>query len=102
MNHVRLSTRQRDALTYALDAAKLSQEARVYLFGSRTDPNATGGDVDLLVYAPGADRYELAKIIRLAYQRTLDERIDVIVVDPDHPDAEQSVFLRTVHKELLR
>jgi hypothetical protein len=52
--------------------------------------------------APGADRYEPAKIIRLAYQRRLDERIDVIVVDPDHPDAEQSVFLRTVHKELLR
>jgi len=87
MSHIRLSIRQRDALSYALDAAKLSRETRVYLFGSRTDPDATGGDVDLLVYAPGADRYELAKIIRLAYQRKLDERIDVIVVDPNHPDA---------------
>lgn len=102
MNRVRLSARQRDALAYALDAANLPQRTSVYLFGSRTDPEAGGGDVDLLVYAPGADRYELAKIIRLAYQRRLDERIDVIVIDPDYPDAGQSAFLRTVHKERLR
>ena len=102
MNKLRLSARQREALAYALDAAKLPEGTRVYLFGSRTDPDASGGDVDLLVYAAGADCYELAKVIRLAYQLQLDERVDVIVIDPDHPDAAQDALVRTVHKERLR
>ncbi len=102
MEKVRLSIRQREALSYALDSSELPEGAKVYLYGSRTDPEAAGGDVDILVYAPGADRYELAKRIRRAYRQRLEERIDVIVIDPERPDSAQGAFLRTLKKVAIR
>ena len=99
---VRLSMRQRQALSSALGESALPKGTKVYLYGSRTDPEAAGGDVDILVYAPRADRYELARRIRRAYQRKLDERIDVIVIDPERQDPAQTAFLRTVRKVPIR
>ena len=102
MGNVRLSARQSEALAQALDSAHLPLGSKVYLFGSRTDMNAAGGDVDLLVSAPRADRYDVAKRIRREYHRIIGERIDIIVVDPEHPDPAQEAFLRTVTKVPVR
>lgn len=87
MGEVRLSERQRDALSYALESVKMTEGSEVYLFGSRTDPYSAGGDVDILVYSSCRDPYGLARAIRRAYRQRLDGRIDVIVVDPAHEDA---------------
>ena len=62
--------------------------SRVALFGSRTDPRARGGDVDLLVISPGdpgtLTRARLQAIARL--QLDLGEQhIDLIATaDPEH------------------
>jgi len=63
-------------------------EAKVMLFGSRADDRARGGDIDLLVEvderlenrAGAASR--LAALLQIALG---DQRIDVVLVDPDTP-----------------
>ncbi|HFD78958.1 MAG TPA: nucleotidyltransferase domain-containing protein [Gammaproteobacteria bacterium] len=61
-------------------------DARVILFGSRTDDTARGGDIDLLVQldSPDADRQRKAlKLVARLQMRLGDQPIDVLVLDPD-------------------
>ena len=65
--------------------AMLGPDARVRLFGSRTDDAARGGDIDLYVEVDRPLGNRVAAASRLAGQlqiRLGDQRIDVILVDP--------------------
>jgi predicted nucleotidyltransferase len=71
-------------------AAKLvGDEARIVLFGSRTDDDQRGGDIDLLIDLPNIDaekqRKSLTFVARLR-RRLGDQRIDVLVADPSTPE----------------
>ena len=61
-------------------------QARVRLFGSRTDDSQRGGDIDLLVELPrhqsDARRKSLTLVARLQ-MRLGDQPIDVLVIDPE-------------------
>lgn len=64
---------------------QLGQSVRVWLFGSRTDTNLQGGDIDLLVETDrGFDNRMLAAArLDAALQMALDEqKFDVLLVDP--------------------
>jgi len=60
-------------------------DAQVKLFGSRTNDNARGGDIDLLVDLPfcmtDIERKTMQLIARLQL-RIGDQPIDVLVIDP--------------------
>lgn len=63
-------------------------QARVSLFGSRTDDSLRGGDLDLLVELPAPDPEYRRKALTLAallQQRLGDQPIDVVVIDPATP-----------------
>ncbi|MEF8794095.1 nucleotidyltransferase domain-containing protein [Thiohalorhabdus sp.] len=63
----------------------LGEDARVWLFGSRADDAARGGDIDLFVETdrPIANRAETASRLAARLQLRLgDQRIDVVLVDP--------------------
>lgn len=63
-------------------------QARVSLFGSRTNDRLKGGDIDLLVELPEPvdDRLRLSLTLVARLQRKLGDRaIDVIVLDPRTP-----------------
>lgn len=63
-------------------------EAKVKLFGSRTNDDARGGDIDLLVELPSITAEIERKIIQLTARLQLrigDQPIDVLVVDPSTP-----------------
>lgn len=63
-------------------------DARVSLFGSRTDDAQRGGDIDLLVDLPRPDPASAKKSLTLAallQQRLGDQPIDILVVDPTTP-----------------
>lgn len=66
-------------------------DARVFLFGSRTQDNLRGGDIDLLVElpAPSSTQVRLQVSVRTAarVQRLIgDRKIDVLVADPLMPE----------------
>jgi predicted nucleotidyltransferase len=84
---LRLSPQQ-VAIIKAEAQRQLGTEARVILFGSRTDDSARGGDIDLLVLTSSPVENRALAAIRFAaalQQRLGDQRIDVLVVTPDTP-----------------
>ena len=73
-------------------------EAKVLLFGSRTDPRARGGDIDLLVVSdkPVAEPERKAlKLVARLQIRLGDQPIDVLVLDPQ-------TLRQPIHEEALR
>jgi predicted nucleotidyltransferase len=72
---------------------------RVFLFGSRTNDAAKGGDIDILLYSE-AHPFDTAHRVASRFAREFDAKLDVLVVDPDHP-AEQAAFIATLTLEPL-
>ncbi|PWV78260.1 nucleotidyltransferase domain-containing protein [Halomonas sp. A11-A] len=62
------------------------ESAAVWLFGSRADDNARGGDIDLMVETPlqSADEIVEAKLDALVelHQRLGDQKIDLVIKRP--------------------
>lgn len=81
---MRLSAEQRHALKVHI-AHELGADCEVLLFGSRTDDNQRGGDVDLLVRSPRTLQRKVWLAARLAAraERLLGgRRVDVLLIDP--------------------
>jgi predicted nucleotidyltransferase len=93
---VRLSSKQVDVIK-AEARRQFGPEARVILFGSRTDDQARGGDIDLLVETPWLLDNRVSAAARFAatlQQRLGDQRIDVLIATPDTP-------LQPIHRAAL-
>ena len=81
---MRLSTDQRRSLKVHF-VAQLGDDCRVLLFGSRTDDDQRGGDVDLLVLSPRPvpDRAWFAACLAAQAERLMGgRRVDVPLSDP--------------------
>lgn len=94
---MRLSAEELAALRKALRGETYR---RVFLFGSRTDDQTRGGDIDLLVYS-AAPAFEFSSRVASRFAREFDAKLDVRVVDPDRLTPEQSAFLSTLKREPL-
>jgi len=71
--------------------------ASVWLFGSRLDDAAKGGDVDLLIKleSPTADKAVLAARYNSLLQMKLGlQKFDILVIDPSTP-------LKQIHQQAL-
>jgi hypothetical protein len=89
-----------DELAALREALRGESYRHAFLFGSRTDDNRRGGDVDLLLHS-AAPAFPLAHRVASRYARIMDARLDVLVVDPERPTAEQRAFLATLKLEPL-
>lgn len=94
---MRLSPEERSALREALHGIDYEH---AYLFGSRTDDARRGGDIDLLLYSR-QPAFRLAHEVASRYARLRDAHLDVLVVDPAAPTAEQQAFIATLNLEPL-
>ena len=56
-------------------------EARVFLFGSRTDDNAKGGDIDLLVISNLLTASDKSGILLKLYDLLGEQKIDLLITD---------------------
>jgi len=63
-------------------------EAEVYLFGSRTDDTARGGDIDLLVLSKRIGLMQKLEILAQLHKKLGDRKIDLAVFsDANRPFA---------------
>lgn len=99
-SELRLDHQQKKALEIAFENLNVD----VYLFGSRTNPSAKGGDVDVFVLHDGTpeENYLLRKNILQKFQQICDERIDIVVLPPIYSmDYSQKIFFESTDKICL-
>ena len=90
---VRLSTRQISLIKKAVTEV-FGPSAMVWLFGSRTDDSAKGGDIDLYIEAEPTDNLTILKsrlLVKL-WGMIGAQKIDIIVKQPQQA-------LKGIHKE---
>ena len=60
--------------------------AAIYLFGSRADDSAKGGDIDLLVLSKKINLMDKLEILAQLHQRIGERKIDIAIYpDTTHP-----------------
>lgn len=91
---VRLDDAEIAALAAALDGVSAFS---IELFGSRTDPAARGGDIDILILST-APRLQTARRVSSRFFTHCEERIDVVVLDPARVSAVEEAFLRSLRR----
>ena len=70
-------------------------DARVLLFGSRTDPGKKGGDIDLLVISAKLGFTDKLNILADLHQQLGEQKIDILIDSPDKKDCSGD-FARTI------
>jgi len=91
---IRLDDVEAAALAAAVDG--IAAES-VELFGSRADPASRGGDIDLLILT-AAPRFDTARKVSVRFFLDCEERIDVVVLDPDRLSAADEAFLASLRR----
>lgn len=92
---MRLAAIEHSAISEVIHQA--DADAFIYLFGSRVDDVATGGDIDLLVLSKKIDLMMKLRILAQLHQKLGERKIDIAVyVDTSRP------FPRMVMQEGIR
>ncbi|MGE5479154.1 MAG: nucleotidyltransferase family protein [Chloroflexota bacterium] len=93
---MRLNQEQIEAIRSAF--AEIIGDGKAYLFGSRTDDAAKGGDIDLLIITP--QRASLESILRFKtrlLRRLGEQKIDVV----NYAEGESASFLDIISREAI-
>ncbi|MDX8409991.1 MAG: nucleotidyltransferase domain-containing protein [Mariprofundales bacterium] len=93
---MRLDAQQKSALFKAIRGL-----SPVYLFGSRTDDAARGGDIDLLLYSH-EPAFALSRRVARDFFLECEEKIDVVVVNPDAITPEQQALINSACLERIQ
>jgi len=71
--------KQQQIKTIKQQAAKLAPDAEVFVFGSRTDPAARGGDIDLLLLGEAKLPMSILRRLRRAIlQQIGEQKLDIV------------------------
>jgi predicted nucleotidyltransferase len=89
---MRLANEERSAIGDAIRQA--DAQAQIYLFGSRVDDAARGGDIDLLVLSKRINLMSKIDILAQLHRKLGERKIDIAV----YPDATRP-FPRMVMRE---
>ena len=97
IDNLRLTTFERRALNEALSGV----DGSVYIFGSRANLSKRGGDIDLLIFAKSSSPYKLAQDVTVKFQMQCDEKIDVLVADPEKSSGSEQNFINSIMSEAV-
>lgn len=86
--NVRLSQEEREAIVSVLRAE--DPEGKVYLFGSRTDVDKRGGDIDIFFQTGKKLTFKKRLFLEYRLRAVCDTKIDLLVKSPDEPN--QPIF----------
>ncbi|VAX38069.1 hypothetical protein MNBD_UNCLBAC01-1337 [hydrothermal vent metagenome] len=91
---MRLDDQEKRALKKALEGVK----GEIFLFGSRVDDSKKGGDIDVLILS-SENAYRVSQEVSVKFFMECEEKIDVVVMDPDNLRMEQQAFLNVIQKK---
>ena len=74
---MRLTQAERHLLKNQLHT--LSDEAKLYLFGSRVDDDARGGDIDLLVLSDTLTRRDIRRLRIAFFEKFGEQKLDIVL-----------------------
>jgi len=94
---MRLDKNQLKALKHALKEV----DGEVFLFGSRVDDDKRGGDIDILVFSEN-NPFKLSRQISIDFFSECEEKIDVVVMNPNSLTKEQQAFLNIIKREKIQ
>ena len=78
---MRLTAIEKTAIIEAVTRVDL--EARIYLFGSRTDDNKKGGDLDILIYSKDITFGDKLKIKAAIFEKIDEQKIDLVITEDE-------------------
>ena len=90
---VRLYEIEKKALYNAISNIK----GEVYLFGSRVDDTKKGGDIDILIFTKDK-AFDTSHNVAVKFFMECEEKIDVIVMNPEKLTKEQKAFFNVIEK----
>lgn len=73
-------------------------EGEIYLFGSRTDQNKRGGDVDILILSEIENPLKLKLELQTKYLLEADESIDIVIFNKNKLTKSQQEFFDSIDK----
>ena len=76
---IRLS--QKELATLKQSLGELTDDYTLYLFGSRTDPEKRGGDIDLLIVSEKLKRRDLRKVRIDFFKKFGEQKLDIVLDD---------------------
>ncbi|CAH9018337.1 nucleotidyltransferase domain-containing protein [Candidatus Nitrosacidococcus sp. I8] len=99
---MRLQPKEISAIKQAVEAV-IGSDAKVYLFGSRTDDTQLGGDIDLLVevnrMADSSTRLDhRIKLKTQLYQLIGEQKIDLVI---NYTNTPETAFQKSIKKNAL-
>ena len=74
---MRLSRMERDVIVNAVK--RMDPSAGIYLFGSRTDDEKSGGDIDVLICSGTISLDEKLKIKKVIFNTLEEQKLDLVI-----------------------
>lgn len=74
---MRIFKEEKEVIVKAI--AHWDANAKVYLFGSRTDDNKKGGDIDILIISDKIDKQSLSLIEEEIFKTIEEQKIDFVL-----------------------
>lgn len=91
---MRLDPAERETIKQAV--AQFDPQARIYLFGSRADDSARGGDIDLLIFSDKLGPMDKVSLYTEIFKHLEEQKLDLLIVkDGSDP------FVQMVMKEAI-
>ena len=76
----------------------LSNNAKIYLFGSRVDDSKRGGDIDLLIISKDFTKKHLRKLRIEFFKNFGEQKLDIVVDDGQMRDP----FVAMIYKKAIK
>lgn len=74
---MRLDKKEQEAIKSSI--LGIDPNAEIYLFGSRTDPNKRGGDIDILIMSQALNRSDKIPILYKIFEKIEEQKIDLVI-----------------------